>query len=1593
MRFEFVDGAIPIENEALTYNSTLTQESGEGEGEGDDTEDERRHTPMVASPSTLTLSYDWDELNVYDKMMAVICICHVPTVKSSPSTDLNTIHQQFQDVRAQLHHPGGPFIYKCYAFDSDQASIEQMQPSPAPSPSPSTTREYWSMIPSPAPAASTTPVSSAFSTRHSDDRAHIDFYLQTCLYDLAAGLIDNYEASIKKLPPTHDLKSPLEAASYTLPSSSPNTSASVASSSSPTVISPSEQQARAKKVRPGRHKKYVADYCLLAGDCLYASKQYRLAADACRSASDHVWHASCLSGLASSLVALDDEKDADQRTFQETVVELYEESLAILARVSYASILSISISFILARYYQQWSRPLESSHTIMRMYEWKMDCSAHDQIALAIEAAILCHQLGFYRKFGFFLVQAAGLYRELHQSASCHALLRMASVTFGIPDLNRNVLDMNEVEDHDQLYLWSRTFASTSVRDPHAWYAKQSSLSLAQRSERGIRPGGGLRWAELQRTILEHLIYSTKQMQAQEMAAELTAYLLRTLHPWLDAAYQATLVSDLWSATKEFALNHNKIEMSGLPVIHSVRPLEYEPTKRPWYDPTPPTDDDGDASTDTKVYESDEDELPRMKRVREAEHGDVFLMRPDEDHAIHIGKKTRVAPTKLSLACHEPFEFEVILSNPLKVPLLIQHMSPACTNPRSSSSSSSVETFVISFTLPPETYAYKVLLTCRPERVGSIAIDGIYIRMFNLLWKHSIDPIGDGIRPSYDDVTSSPYCPEPSSKSASLLAPVLLREIEVLPPIPELELRMDCEHEGGNVGGMGMGLGLGSVLHIGSTPSVSSAPTSSPTPGSSSGSTFTDTTRFLYGEMRESYILLHNIGRLPIADLALRIRPIVKVMTKRSQAKYYQNKAEQEEMEHNLRLKATETGEHPPDGSTLVSDSVLPSSSASHDVSDFIRFDHASLRSQLPLEPGRIMRLKVDLESHEECDGAHVTIEYAAERRSNLFRSIERRVRWIIEGGVKLKHINLCHFGRSTTTPTIMPTPATSNMNHPYPSYPFHHSATSPAPFPTSSPSPPVPGYHRSPHTSANINSNSNATAASSSDCIMILEVSNTASSSFHILATIDGHPSPQLVPSHSATLDKYCEQRLLFPLPRLTLGTLEEERHLRRLAARSVNDRRYQNDAIYQRLLQRFYGRIKVTWRSSDEAYGRLDGFEYDPYEDGPSPLTPQQLAMILPDVMDFSYDVTCIEPNAQMASTSSATPSSLTSATTNDPFIGSPIFRSPTPQLIDFYATPAQEATATSTLIGNTPSNVTPSPPVSFPSPHSTHMPRLMSPPLPPRVSLPPSVRIGSFHRLSIQVRPGPVPSQFLLRDRALELVVLPFQESVNGNVDTSLKGKLLIVGSLTKTFEKGYLKEIHANQENNATSPYTGSSSSVTLVHQLLLCFTSVGRFQFQFIVREKDECENVPAASAGSDTISVTAESSTDQDPFALLESIADTLTGTVSASSASVLPHSHPPPPPLSSTSHSHTIRRRSIAPSEIEDDTSIGLSTLAVDRSRASSIGSYQLDVDSESESEDGPSLSSSPRATSIEANSSRDESSALVYKCPTVLVIQAGLQ
>ena len=131
---------------------------------------------------------------------------------------------------------------------------------------------------------------------------------------------------------------------------------------------------------------------------------------------------------------------------------------------------------------------------LLRTYELDAEFSALDQVDMCVEAALQCARAGSMRKFGFFLVQAAGLYQELDKAEACTAILQSIQPLYKLHPV------MAEATEAERL---------TAQREAQRLLA----MSPERRQERGVTHQ---RWLTLQKSILEHLIYVTHKKNSQQ---------------------------------------------------------------------------------------------------------------------------------------------------------------------------------------------------------------------------------------------------------------------------------------------------------------------------------------------------------------------------------------------------------------------------------------------------------------------------------------------------------------------------------------------------------------------------------------------------------------------------------------------------------------------------------------------------------------------------------------------------------------------------------------------------------------------------------------------------------------------------------------------------------------------------------------------------------------------------------------------------------------------------------------------------------------------------------------------------------------------
>jgi hypothetical protein len=96
---------------------------------------------------------------------------------------------------------------------------------------------------------------------------------------------------------------------------------------------------------------------------------------------------------------LEDEKDG--KGVSDRIVDIYQNEVhAAYSRVPFGAVLAVESSFKLARYLVGIGRRSHATEMLFRAYQLRTECGPHDQVVLTVEAALMCDQLGYHRKFG-----------------------------------------------------------------------------------------------------------------------------------------------------------------------------------------------------------------------------------------------------------------------------------------------------------------------------------------------------------------------------------------------------------------------------------------------------------------------------------------------------------------------------------------------------------------------------------------------------------------------------------------------------------------------------------------------------------------------------------------------------------------------------------------------------------------------------------------------------------------------------------------------------------------------------------------------------------------------------------------------------------------------------------------------------------------------------------------------------------------------------------------------------------------------------------------------------------------------------------------
>jgi hypothetical protein len=234
--------------------------------------------------------------------------------------------------------------------------------------------------------------------------------------------------------------------------------------------------------------------------------------------------------------------------------------------------------------------------------------------------------------------------------------------------------------------------------------------------------------------------------------------------------------------------------------------------------------------------------------------------------------------------------------------------------------------------------------------------------------------------------------------------------------------------------------------------------------------------------------------------------------------------------------------------------------------------------------------------------------------------------------------------------------------------------------------------------------------------------------------------------------------------------------------------------------------------------------------------------------------------------------------------------------------------------------------------------------TPSLPPfrgvSISGGPRALVGTFHLLRVSLI-NRTPAAM-----SLTLTVQPFHESVGGTRDegASLQSKLLIVGGLSHRIL------------------VLGPGERVS--HQVRVCFTAVGRFQFEFTARQTDAESGPPPTAQYAGEAAALLNPHHRSDPFHLLASIA---AATVDSEDDADATDEH-------ASSSVHSTPSRKISQAE---------------------YSASESEVDSEVEEDMPHSMpdDGAPHRRHSASSPMSDRSIDLVFRCKNILLVQAYLQ
>jgi hypothetical protein len=297
-----------------------------------------------------------------------------------------------------------------------------------------------------------------------------------------------------------------------------------------------------------RRMKQIADWALLAGAIADALNFYQQAAEQTRFLLDWEWYAASVEGVAACHAAC---HAAERTTTPQQLEEYLKEALTYYTKRQ-ATVLTIECLLKLARLYIHDIHDfVEASNVMMRAYN-EMESSFTVQTKLAVTSAMcaLYREMGYHRKYAYFLVASAKLCKEIIHYEKALLLLRKAAPLYG--------LRLPNIEEVPQ--------SSTATSSNSAAPAAQSLVAVTTRRSRLLETG--VKNHELHGALLQLLIASAQELDDPKQIILYSVCGLQKFRS-TNAEFLHKFRDNVLKMTKVLTLHHI-VQVDGLLLVNAV---------------------------------------------------------------------------------------------------------------------------------------------------------------------------------------------------------------------------------------------------------------------------------------------------------------------------------------------------------------------------------------------------------------------------------------------------------------------------------------------------------------------------------------------------------------------------------------------------------------------------------------------------------------------------------------------------------------------------------------------------------------------------------------------------------------------------------------------------------------------------------------------------------------------------------------------------------------------------------------------------------------------------------------------------------------